>query len=97
MHVITVVFKVKPEAIQDFRKAVVRHAKNSFEKEDGCQRFDVCIDDRRPDTVFLYEVYTDLAAFELHRETDHFKKFGELSAPMLASRAVQSWELLPPA
>ncbi len=97
MHVISVVFKVKPEAVEDFREAVQRHAKNSLEKEEGCQRFDVCIDESRPDTVFLYEVYSDQAAFDHHRGTDHLKQFGEISAPMLVSREIESWRLLNPA
>ena len=97
MHVISVVFKVKPEAVEDFCVAVQRHAKNSLEKEEGCRRFDVCIDESRPDTVFLYEVYSDQAAFEQHRESEHFADFGEIAAPMLASREIQSWRLLNPA
>jgi len=97
MVVITVVFKVKPEAIEEFRAAVLRHAKNSLEKEEGCLRFDVSIDDSRPDSVFLYEVYKDQAAFDHHRGTDHIKNFGEISAPLLASKEIQTWRMLPPA
>lgn len=97
MYVVTVVFQVKPEAVEDFRAAILRHAKNSLEKEEGCRRFDVCVDDSRPNTIFLYEVYKDEAAFDLHRASDHLKNFGEISAPMVASREIQTWQMLPPA
>lgn len=97
MYVVTVVFKVKPEAKEDFHKLVLQQAKNSLEKEEGCHRFDVCFDDRRPDMVFLYEVYDDTAAFDQHRETEYFKAYREASAPLLVSRAVNTWRLLNPA
>ncbi len=97
MYVVTVVFKVKADAGDQFKKLVLQQAKNSLEKEEGCRRFDVCFDDRRPDTVFLYELYDDQAAFETHRETEHFKEFGEASVPLLESRAVNTWWLLNPA
>jgi quinol monooxygenase YgiN len=97
MYVVTVVFKVKAEAKDDFHKLVIQQAKNSLEKEEGCHRFDVCFDDRRPDTVFLYEVYDDSAAFDLHRETEYFKAFREAAEPLLESRALNTWWLLNPA
>lgn len=97
MYVVTVVFKVKLETKDDFHKLVLQQAKNSLEKEESCQRFDVCFDDRRPDTVFLYEVYDDTAAFERHRETEYFKAFREAAEPLLVSRAVNAWRLLNPA
>lgn len=97
MYVVTVVFKVKPDAKDEFHKLVLQQAKNSLEKEEACRRFDVCFDSRRPDTVFLYELYDDLAAFDHHRETEHFKTFGEAVKPLLESRALQTWELLNPA
>lgn len=97
MYVVTVVFEVKPEAVEDFREAVLRHAKNSLEKEEGCQRFDVCIDESQPNAVFLFEVYTDQAAFDFHRGSDHLKNFGEISAPMVANREIRTWQMLPPA
>jgi len=97
MYVVTVLFKVKSEAKDEFRKLVVQQAKNSLEKEEGCHRFDVCFDDQRPDTVFLYEVYDDTATFERHRETEYFKAFREAAEPLLESRAVDTWTLLNPA
>jgi len=41
MFVVTVIFKVKQDVVEDFRKAVKQQAKNSLKKEKGCKRFDV--------------------------------------------------------
>jgi quinol monooxygenase YgiN len=93
MFVVTVVFKVKADQVEVFRKAVLQQAKNSLKKEKTCRRFDVCFDDARPQRIFLYEIYDDSAAFDRHRETDHFKNFNEVSAPLLEGRTVDVWSL----
>lgn len=93
MFVVTVVFKVKKDVVEDFRKAVQQQAKNSLKKEKGCKRFDVCFDEKDPQRIFLYELYVDAAAFETHTQTDHFKNFRELSQPMLEDRMVKFWAL----
>lgn len=95
MFVVTVVFNVKPGVVEDFRKLVLRQAKNSLEKEAACHRFDVCFDEDRPQRVFLYEIYEDQTAFDSHRETDHFKAFNEAVGPLLDGRAVDFWNLQP--
>ena len=93
MYVIAVTFKVKTEALADFRAAVLQQAKNSLEREAGCQRFDVCFADDRPDQVFLYEIYDDKAAFDAHLLTGHYKSFNEAAAPMVLDKAVNAWAL----
>ena len=93
MFVITVVFQVKKESIEDFRKAVMQQARNSLEKEEACHRFDVCFSDARSDCGFLFEVNEDQAAFDKHRETEHFRNFREIAPPMLDGQAVEGWGL----
>jgi len=93
MFVVTVIFKVKQDVVEDFRKAVKQQAKNSLKKEKGCKRFDVCFDNDDPQRIFLYELYVDAAAFEAHTQTDHFKNFREVSQPMLEDRMVKFWSL----
>lgn len=41
--------------------------------------------------AFLYEVYTDAAAFDAHQKTDHFASFGERVADMVEEKTVQTW------
>lgn len=93
MLAVTVVFKVKKKSVEEFRKAILTHSKNSLKKERGCTRFDVCFDDDRPQMVFLFEAYKDEAAFERHRKTKHYEAFRELAAPMLENSAVETWTL----
>lgn len=93
MLAVTVVFKVKKKSVEDFRKAILQHSKNSLKKERGCQRFDVCFDDDRPQMVFLFEAYKDEAAFERHRTSKHYAAFREKAQPMLENSAVETWTL----
>lgn len=93
MFVVTVTFEVKKEAIRDFRAAVLQQANESLTQEPGCRRFDVCIDAARPERVFLYEIYDDSAAFDSHRRTPHYARFIAVSGPLLAGKAVETWEL----
>ena len=93
MLAVTVVFKVKKKSVEDFREAILQHAKNSLKKERGCRRFDVCFDGDRPQMVFLFEVYKDEAALERHRTSKHYEAFREKAQPMLDSSAVETWTL----
>ncbi|MDQ6620734.1 MAG: antibiotic biosynthesis monooxygenase [Pseudomonadota bacterium] len=94
MHVVTVEFVVHPESIEPFMQAMLVNARASLEKEPGCTRFDVCVDPENPSHVFLYELYSDAAAFEAHLRTEHFKSFDALVAPWLQSKRVKRWELV---
>lgn len=97
MFAVTVTFEVKKEAIAAFREAVLQQANNSLTKEQGCRRFDVCFDAAHPQRFFLYELYDDRAAFDRHRETQHFARFNETAEPLVASKTVETWQLHIPA
>jgi quinol monooxygenase YgiN len=94
MFVVTVFFEVKPAYIEPFRHAMQAQAKNSLELEDGCRRFDVCIDPLNVGNIFFYELYEDEAAFKAHRETGHFKQFDAEVAPWTANKRVLTYSLL---
>ena len=55
-------------------------------KEPGCRRFDVLNLASDPNHFFLYEVYDNEAAFKAHRAGEHFKKYMEVTAKMVAKR-----------
>ena len=44
----------------------------------------------RPESIFLYEVYDNEAAFKAHRETEHFKKYAAATSKMVAKREFQA-------
>ena len=72
MFVVTVTFEAYPERAVEFLARVQRQAADSLANEDGCHRFDVCIDLAQPERVFLYEVYAHAAAFEAHKATSDY-------------------------
>ena len=93
MYVITVLFGLKPGTHERFMPLMLANARQSREKEKGCRQFDVCTDPQSADSVFLYEVYDDRAAFDDHLATEHFKSFDAEVAPMIANKQVRSFTL----
>ena len=92
MFVVTVNFKIRAGQEEAFREAVLDQARNSLRLEPDCQQFDVC---RNPETtgeVFLYEVYKDAAAFEVHQKTEHFAAFGARVKDLVDTKTVSTWE-----
>ena len=75
MFVVTVTFEIAADQAAAFLTRVCLQASDSLSNEDGCHRFDVCVDRERTERVFLYEIYADAAAFEEHMATPHFKAF----------------------
>ena len=92
MYVVTVLFEIVPGHAAAFRDAIFQNAAASLRDEAGCHRFDVCFseDGRR---CFLYELYTDHAAFEEHIETTHFKEFNRFTEGMTASKKLETFVL----
>jgi (4S)-4-hydroxy-5-phosphonooxypentane-2,3-dione isomerase len=76
MYVVTVEFDIYPEHRAAFLDAVKQQASDSLTKEAACHYFDVCtIENGDDEIVFLYELYDDRAAFDLHLASDHFQTF----------------------
>lgn len=92
MYVITVEFEIHAEHVDAFRKEMLLQASNSLTHEDGCQYFDVCFEHDNPAKCFLYEKYSDRAAFDAHLETEHFKHFDATVASWLKSKTVHTWK-----
>lgn len=92
MYAVCVTFQIKPEHMTDFMPLMVRNAETSLLAEGGCRQFDVLTDAEKPGIVFLYELYTDRAAFNLHLRSAHFKTFDAAVADMIAAKDVQTWD-----
>ena len=93
MYVVCVTFEIHPDMMSKFLPLVAAQASNSLERETGCHRFDVCISDEGP-LVFLYELYTDAAAFELHLRTSHFEEFDAQVSELVRDKKVRTYTLL---
>lgn len=87
MYAVTVTFKLKEGRLGDFLPFMIENARLSL-TEPACRQFDVCTDPEQPGTVFLYELYDDLAGFHAHLETPHFKNFGDKISDMVADKHI---------
>lgn len=92
MFVVAVLYEIKAESVAAFRAAILKNAAASLRDEPGCHRFDVSFtpDGRRG---FLYELYTDEAAFAAHRATAHFAEFNGAAQPMTENKRIETFTL----
>lgn len=91
MYAITVEFRIRPGHESAFMARMREQSENSLNREPGCRQFDVCSDPADAGRVFLYEVYSDEAAFQEHLESAHFKDFDAATAPWIESKTVAAW------
>src|SRR5690349_4403720 len=95
--VVTVEFVVKPEFVDDFMPAMIENARTSLRNEAGCSQFDVCVLPTDRAQIFLYEIYDDRAAFDVHLASPHFKAFDAKVADWVATKTVRLYERVEPA
>ncbi|MCL2158515.1 MAG: antibiotic biosynthesis monooxygenase [Oscillospiraceae bacterium] len=84
MKSIIVKILVKDECIDEFKKITFYNSENA-RTEPGNLRFDVISDSESPNLFFLYEVYKSDEAIAYHRTTEHYKKWAEATADMMAA------------
>lgn len=94
MFVVSVEFEIFPDQIAAFREAVLKQSANSLRLEDACVQFDVAQDPNEPSRFYLYELYDDAKAFEVHRQTPHFAQFSSTVSSMIANKALKTWEMI---
>lgn len=86
---IIVTIKLQPGKAEEFKPHILANAEAAVRDEPDCHLFHVMQAEDDPDTFIFYEVYTDAASLEVHRQQPHFKKFYEDANHMVADRAVQ--------
>ncbi|WP_299686246.1 putative quinol monooxygenase [uncultured Tateyamaria sp.] len=91
-YVVTVTFRIVPGQMQAFLPLMRNNALASVRDEPGCLQFDVCTDGDQPDTVFLYEIYTDRAAFDAHLKTPHFKALDAATPQMVVGKTLVTFD-----
>ena len=94
MYVVTVHFHVKPEHVTAFQAAMLVNARSSVEKEPGCRRFDVTVDEKDPAHFFLFEVYDDEAAFQKHMTMDHFATVNRVIEPWVLDKTFKMFYMV---
>ena len=95
MYVVTVEFVVRPQHVEAFHRAMQQQARNSLTCEPDCRQFDVCVDPQTRERLFLYEVYTDEAAFKAHLATAHFLDFDATVQDWVERKTIQFWHRSP--
>jgi len=77
MFVITVKFVINEKDIEKFKVRMLQQARDSLELEKDCHQFDVCHDPNNKNIVFLYEIYSDKNAFNIHLNSKHYLAFND--------------------
>lgn len=85
MYAVTVNFTIKPGRMPEFLPLMTQNAQTSLSDEPGCHVFDICHEGNQ---VFLYELYSDRAAFDAHLAAPHFKSFDAAVAEMVGDKSV---------
>jgi len=91
---IFVTFQIKPGMGKDFLPHILENASSAVRHEPDCQMFRVMNAEGDPDCFHFFEVYSNCAALEAHRETPHYKKFREATDHMVIDRKIQPLDLL---
>ncbi|WP_437735520.1 putative quinol monooxygenase [Sorangium sp. So ce1335] len=83
LFIVHVHVHVKPEHVDAFRQATLDNASASV-KEPGVARFDVVQDLEDPTRFAIVEVYRNKEAPAAHKETEHYKRWRDTVADMMA-------------
>lgn len=83
MLVIHVFIHVKPESVEAFKIASLENARHSVQ-EPGIARFDVIQQTDDPTRFVLVEVYRTVEATIAHKETEHYGRWRDAVAEMMA-------------
>ncbi|TET82796.1 MAG: antibiotic biosynthesis monooxygenase [Anaerolineales bacterium] len=74
---------VKPESVEAFKQASIENARNSVQ-EPGVARFDVIQRQDDASRFVLVEVYRTSEDPAKHKETEHYKRWRDTVAEMMA-------------
>lgn len=83
MFIVHVFVHVKTGSAEAFKAASVENARSSI-NEPGVARFDLLEQMDDPERFVLVEVYRSKEDAALHKETDHYKKWRDGVADMMA-------------
>ena len=89
MLAVCVDFEVDPASLDAFLTIMQKNAADSLANEVGCHQFDITQDPQNPTKLFLYELYNDAVAFELHKKASHYLEFNQLVSEMVTAKSVR--------
>ena len=89
MLAVCVDFEVDLASLDAFLTIMQKNASDSLANEVGCHQFDITQDLQNPTKIFLYELYDDAAAFDLHKKASHYLEFNQLASEMATAKSVR--------
>ena len=89
MLAVCVDFEIEPARLDEFMPIMRRNAAASLANEAGCHQFDITQNPQTPSKIFLYGLYDDTAAFELHKQSDHYLEFNAACDGMIVAKSVR--------
>ena len=89
MIAICVDFEIDPTNLDAFLSIIQKNASESVANEVGCHQFDITQDTENPTKIFLYELYDDAFAFEVHKKASHYLEFNQFVSEMVMSKSVR--------
>jgi (4S)-4-hydroxy-5-phosphonooxypentane-2,3-dione isomerase len=81
---------IAPDQFDKFMEAAKENAAAST-KDPGCREFNIVVAQNDPHHIMFFEVYDNAAALDVHRATDHFKKFQATTKDMVTKRDVRQF------
>ena len=76
---------IAPDQFDKFMDAAKENASAST-KDPGCREFNIVVSKDDPHHIMFFEVYDNAAALDVHRATDHFKKYQAATKDMVTKR-----------
>ncbi len=81
-----VIVEVKPEFQTEFKNIVLPEMAESLKVEKGVLAMYAATDSHTPNRWYFYEIYASEEAYQLHRQTPHFRDYLRQTAHMSASK-----------
>ena len=89
MLAICVDFEIDLSSLDAFLTIMKKNASDSLANEIGCHQFDIAQDQQNPTKIFLYELYDDAVAFELHKKASHYLEFNDAISGMVNKKSIR--------
>jgi quinol monooxygenase YgiN len=81
-----VIVEVKPEFQTEFKNIVMPEMAESLKVEKGVLAMYSATDSQTPNRWYFYEIYASEEAYQLHRQTPHFRDYLRQTAHMSTSK-----------
>ncbi len=93
MYCVRVAVRVKPEGRDRFLARLKREEVEVPERFAGCERFAVYTDPSEPDSLLLYEEWSNRDAAEAYMSSDYFRAAADVLFPLMDGKPDSAYYL----